>query len=279
MNNPALSGALVKNTAAKVCVLVFVASGTIVLSNQARAVPIGGLFNTGVDGTGAVLPYGSADPHYVLTGPLSGAIVIHRRIVSSNNQWVEPPAGSAWIGPQESDQPSPVGAYLYTLKFNLAGFDPATAVITGGLAADNTPQIFINGLNTGFTHPNQYKTLENFIITNGFVSGTNSLEFWVTNNPSAGGVNPTGLLVANLAGTVQPRPTASIRVSGVSEVALCWPAVSNRLYGVEYRSALTSSTWVTLFTNIVGNGGVTCIDDKITNGMPQRFYRIVCPTQ
>jgi hypothetical protein len=242
--------------------------------DDVQAATITGLFNTGVDGTGTVLPNGTADPHYSLTGPLSGAVVT-ARFIDGANQWVVPPAGSAWIGPLPSSQSAPTGHYVYTLRFDLTGFDPATAIITGDLAADNTPLIFLNGTDTGFSHPNQYVTLESFAITNGFLPGTNFLEFRVSNNPS-GGQNPTGLLIANLSGTVQDCPRSSIRTS---EVEICWPSRSNAVYRVDYRSELTTNSWIPLFTNIVGNGETLCVYDKITVGQPYRFYRVNCPTE
>jgi len=250
-------------------------AGILASHDRTRAASVPGLFNTGVDGTGAVLTNGSPDPHYSLTGPLSGAIVT-ARFVDGGNQWIIPPAGSAWIAPRPSTQTSPVGRYVYTLTFDLTGFDLATVVLTGALASDNQTQIFLNGTNTGFSNLiNQYQVLNPFTNSYGFVPGINTLEFSVSNNPS-GGLNPTGLLVANLQVTAQDCPRASIRLS---EVEICWPSRSNAVYEVDYRSDLTTNNWLPLFTNIVGNGETLCVYDKIAPGQPQRFYRVPCPTQ
>ena len=70
-------------------------------------------------------------------------------------------------------------------------------------------------------------------------------------------------------------PAASIRVSG-SEIEVCWPSRSNQLYQVDYRSDLTTAMWLPLFTNVAGSGQTICVADRIV--YPQRFYRIVCPT-
>jgi hypothetical protein len=64
---------------------------------------------------------------------------------------------------------------------------------------------------------------------------------------------------------------ASIRVS---EVEICWPSISNSVYQVDYRSDLTTNTWVPLYTNVIGDGTVICRPDRVTQ--PQRFYRVVC---
>lgn len=68
-------------------------------------------------------------------------------------------------------------------------------------------------------------------------------------------------------------PAASIRVS---EVEVCWPSRPNRLYQVDYRSEFTTNLWRPLFTNIVGTGQTMCVGDRVV--FPQRFYRVVCPT-
>jgi hypothetical protein len=244
-------------------------------SGETRGASIPGLFNTGVNGSGIVLPDGSNDPHYSLTGPLAGAVVTPR-FVQPNDPWLVPPPGSAWICPFSGNPPwSPEGDYTYTLTFDLTGFDPATATIAGQLASDNGTRIYLNGTDTGFFNSGtEFRALTSFTITNGFLATTNTLEFHVVNG-FLGRENPSGLLVADFSGTVQPTPSVSIRLS---EVEICWQSISNRIYGVEYRSDLTTNTWVALYTNIVGNAGTTCVYDKIISGTPQRFYRVVLPT-
>lgn len=177
----------------------------VITCNLVQAGMIQGLFNTGVDGSGSVLPLFSLDPHYALTGPSSPAIVIDRYVGPGGNEWIAAPVGSAWIGPSSSYQTDPVGLYTYSLSFELTGLDPGLVTISGLLAADNTPEIYLNGLNVGFSHPTQYFSLEPFTISNGFQAGINTLEFRVSNNPTSGH-NPTGLLVADLTGTASPIP-------------------------------------------------------------------------
>ncbi len=248
--------------------------GIISTYGVSRGASITGLFNTGVNAFGIVLPDGTNDPHYSVTGPLTVAVVTPR-FEQPNDSWLLPPPGSAWICPLSANPPwGPEGAYTYRLTFDLTGLDPATASIAGQLASDNATQIYLNGTDTGFSNSGtEYSALAPFTITNGFLATTNTLEFRVTNG-FLGRDNPTGLLVANLAGTAEVTPSLSIRLS---EVELCWQSISNRLYGVEYRSDLTTNIWVPLYTNIVGNAGTTCVYDKITSGTPQRYYRVVLP--
>jgi hypothetical protein len=67
-------------------------------------------------------------------------------------------------------------------------------------------------------------------------------------------------------------PTAGIRMS---EVSVCWDAITNRSYQVQYQSALVSNIWSDLGSPIVATGAVQCVTDPVTSGAPQRFYRVL----
>ena len=169
------------------------------------ALTIPGLYNTGVNDNGAVLPVGSTDSHYGLTGPLTTPYVLPH-----NSAWVTAPAGSAWIGPNSTSNPShgdPAGYYSYQLKLtlDLTGFDLSTLQIGGYWASDNSCEIYLNGASTGF-HNYQYgqygfTQLEPFLLESGFRPGINTLEFLVLNLyewPGGMGDSPSGLLVTRL---------------------------------------------------------------------------------
>lgn len=72
------------------------------------------------------------------------------------------------------------------------------------------------------------------------------------------------------------RPESSIRVS---EVEICWQSETNAPYRVEYRSELTGSEWLPLYTNLVGTGERMCVADRPAPDQPQRFYRVISPDQ
>ena len=206
-----------KSVKSQVILVRLISFGALLLSNTVGAAIISGLYSTGVDNSGTVLPLGTLDPHYILSGPSTPA-----KVIAPNPSWIAAPGGSDWIGPSNGSVSDPLGIYTYSLSFDLSGMNPNTAVISGNLAADNTPTIFLNGIDTGFSHPNQFFTLEPFIINSGFISGINQLEFRVTNNPGLG-TNPTGLLITNLAGEVSavPVPAAGwLFFSGLIGLAL-----------------------------------------------------------
>jgi len=66
-------------------------------------------------------------------------------------------------------------------------------------------------------------------------------------------------------------PLLSIRCS---QVELCWPSRTNRIYQLQYKSALTTNVWVDLGNPMAGTGTNICIPDAIAVGQPQRFYRL-----
>ena len=190
----------------RVCLGTLAAS--LSLAPVASAVPIQGLFNTGVDGAGAVLPDGSFEVHYTLTGPSSPAIV-----ATPHSMWIAAPAGSAWIGPTAGTTNDPEGTYVYTLTFDLTGMDSSTASISGQWASDNSALIFLNGASTGYESLSEVQ-FSTFSISSGFFTGENVLAFEVTNapGPELPGWNPTSLLIAGLSGTATaiPEPTTAL---------------------------------------------------------------------
>ena len=203
-----------------------VASGTAVsltISLCLSSNPSLGLFNTGVDNSGAVLPLGSLDPHYTMTGPESTAYVIQ-----SYPSWVTPPSNAAWIGPSDGYAGSLLGDYHYVLTVDLTCFDITTVVIKGSVAADNTVKILLNGNDTGISTPNQnnvsprngqsFDRLHDFVLYRGFISGINTIDFVVSNYPYPGGEGntPSGLLVTNL--TVSQGPQ-TVTVPNVVDMA------------------------------------------------------------
>jgi hypothetical protein len=166
---------------------------------QAKAASITTLYNTGVNNAGAVLPDGTiGDPHYSLIAVPAGTV--HSRVRTATGGYPIPPYfgddnASAWIGPNNDAQlDGAVGNYTYRTTFDLTGFDPSTASITGGWSSDNNGvMILLNGVNTGNleTRFNQFEIgFAPFTVASGFVSGVNTLDFVVYN-----GGGPTSLRV------------------------------------------------------------------------------------
>lgn len=152
------------------------------------------VFGTGLDDGGNLLAAGTPDPHYVLTAAPAGPSSAFAQTPA--NDWIGNTGISQWIGPVGSAATLDEGLYIYETQFELIGLDPASAVITGMWASDNTAEIFLNGVSTGIQNTTEFLSLQEFTIDSGFVSGTNVLQFHVTNTTAVGtGFNPTGLQV------------------------------------------------------------------------------------
>ncbi len=154
----------------------------------ANAQGITGLFNTGVDASSLKMGVGSTDLHYqVIENGFSQAIV-------TNNGAYFQDLNSSWIWQQADGQPGNTARTFRTTFSVAAGYDPATAFLTGRWGVDNVGnQIFLNGVATGITNPNGFQILTGFSITSGFISGLNTLDFQVTDLGPPGALNVTDL--------------------------------------------------------------------------------------
>ena len=191
------------------------AAASLAFSTSIRADAIPGLFNTGVDNLGVLLANGAVDPHYALTvsnDPIDRGPSAF--VVTPNGfpfgPWILQGPNSKWIAPK-TDQSvgNNFGPYVYRITFSLAGFDPATATISGLYSTDNNgTDVRINGVSTGQTTPlTAYTAFFPLSITSGFVAGVNTIDFFLFNDPgSPSGDNPTGLRV-EISGTAAPLPT------------------------------------------------------------------------
>lgn len=228
-----------------------------------------GLFNTGVDATGAVLEDGATDPHYKLTlnaddPAVTGPIVQDSTVFPiSDGTWVRNSDRSKWIGPRFETSAAAGGDYTYELTFDLTGFDPTTAILLGGWATDNLgTDLRLNGTSTGLQNGSQFGSLTPFTVTTGFQAGVNKLEFLV-NNASLG---YTGLRVENLRLGALPAsttpPTLTIQASG-NNVVLSWPAADTG-FTLKSAKALPAGPWTDV------NAPVTVVGDRNTVTLPKQ---------
>jgi hypothetical protein len=178
--------------------------------SAAHALPVT-VFNTGVDASGVSRADGSSpDLHYSLTDTSSGSAIATTVGTSTGGfpipPWIGDNAISAWIAPliQGAGRFGGVNGatYDYQVTFDLTGFDPATASITGQWSTDDQGlDIKINGVSTSQTTPlSSYASWTAFSVNSGFISGINTLDFLVYNALAdccnyPAGYNPTGLRV------------------------------------------------------------------------------------
>jgi hypothetical protein len=149
------------------------------MAGTASAVPILGLFTTGVDDTNALLAGGATDTHYAILETSTNAVVMTTFPAS----WILNDATSQWVWQFKDGTPigSPGSHLVLTFEttFDLTGLDPSTASISGTWATDNTGlDILINGVSTGQTSSG-FTSFSMFNISSGFVGGVNTLRFVV----------------------------------------------------------------------------------------------------
>jgi hypothetical protein len=187
--------------------LILALLAALAASPVVQATVIPGLFNTGVDDAGALLPAGARDPHWHLVQSADASVPGPAAWVVREGfpipPWIANGPDSKWIAPQadQSGGNSP-GNYTYQLVFDLTGFDPASAVLTGRWSSDNAGvEVRLNGQPTGVTFDGNFGAFSpEFTLRAGFIAGANTLDFVVNN--AGDSVNPTGFR-AELRGTAE----------------------------------------------------------------------------
>jgi hypothetical protein len=211
----------------------------------ALALPIGGLWNTGVDDQGNPISAGGLETHYEATLPTGSNPAYTFRTVLLPSSYVLNPLDAAWIGPSLTAAEGalvddPVGLYSYRLMFDLSGFSTASAVISGLWASDNNSSIWLNGVNTGmkvgfeqFGRLTSFSLFDGMLGLNGapihFEESLNTLEFMVYNGSGSG--NPSALLVSQLSGAAQGVPDQASMLMLLGGAFLCLLPVSRALRG------------------------------------------------
>ena len=180
---------------------IAVAALVSLTTTEAKAVPVGTFYNTGVDGTHTTLGNYAAETHYVMVSTPDGSTPGVRVATSANNYPIGPWLGddgvSAWIGPStDSSLDGAVGQYDYRTTFNLIGFNASTAALNGKWSADNAGiNILINGASTGQMVAS-FDSFNSFAITSGFINGLNTIDFLVRNDGGPTGLRVEGALTA-----------------------------------------------------------------------------------
>lgn len=145
-----------------------------------------GLFATGVNSAGVVLPQGTVDPHWTLISspdpsfPGPNAYLFQ---LQGGYGYAPNSTTSAWISARPSGS-SAAGLYTYRLSFDLTGFSPSTTILKGQFwSNDDVQNTYLNGTALGIKNTSSGKKYPtSFVITSGFLAGVNTLDFVVKTN-------------------------------------------------------------------------------------------------
>ena len=194
---------------------------TLVPVGAANAVTLTDLYNTGLAAGGGALAAGNGqlDGNYSVVpgsvGTAGPAATYYNPAYAAEN------AGSRWIS--YTGNGGTGGTFSLTTTFDLTGFDPTTAAISGLWGVDNDGEIFLNGVTTGIIlgggdNQANFRALHAFSISSGFISGINTLRFDVFD------IGPPGALrVDNLTGSADavPEPaTWGLMIAGFALVGV-----------------------------------------------------------
>jgi hypothetical protein len=208
---------------------------------RATPIPITDLFSTGVNASGNALATNATDLHWeIVSSPaqanVGGASNYYngQAVVRSISRWTvfTPDTATAqWIvSPQSQQDPTvtsdpfvsgAAGNYVYQTKFTMPSefYLPS---ITGNWACDNLQiKIILNSTEYPITTPTGWGSFTAFTLTSGFLSGENTLQFVVENDPGTQQPNPTGTYVSLSGVYVVPEPSMTALASiGIGSVWL-----------------------------------------------------------
>lgn len=178
----------------------------------ARSKPIPGLYNTGVANDHRSLSEDQTDPHYVWlpNGPsIFPSFPAYATTTAGGfpvPPWLPDSVASTWISGGTDTIMRGGTSFVAQTRFDLTGFNPATARIRGRWAADNRgTTIVLNGAVVSTPPAPSFDLWTDFTISSGFVAGINTLQFYIFNEldlTQPQGQNPAGLRV-ELGGTAE----------------------------------------------------------------------------
>jgi len=120
------------------------------------------VYGTGL-GTGGVgaLAAGASDPNWTASNPNSCCLYSGPATVLSAanlySTWNADDSNSQWISWADTSAGGPPG-YSFTQTFDLSGFDPTTAAISGTLWADDGAYIYLNGIQLAYANNNSWES-------------------------------------------------------------------------------------------------------------------------
>jgi hypothetical protein len=152
-------------------------------------------------GTALVGGSGQTDAHYTLTATTGSAAVGTQAVTYYNPAYIADSASSRWVS-YTADRSAMFyyADFTFTTTFSLAGFDKATAKLSGFVGADNEATVFLNGVNIGGVYGYRLGTFQELtafstLDSAAFNSGLNKLDVVLRNIDRDAAVRVDGLSV------------------------------------------------------------------------------------
>ena len=195
------------------------------------------LFGSGTDPNGVVLPIGSVDPRITIVDRTDGVPGTSTYVVD-DSVWMLNDATSEWLS-ANPDRHVPIYAqWTYRVPIDLSGYDPTTVNIQARVTSDNDiVWTHLNGSDVGFTTPSDgYTEWHTLLLTNGFIRGTNFLDFRLNDTGGASGFR----IELSGSGTRD----FILGIEAYAGISISGPVGSG--YRIEYATSLPSTNWQTL---------------------------------
>jgi len=246
----------------------------IVLAVSGQAQTDWNLAATGIDSNGIPIPEMTSTWVYNIVSSPTGGVPPNSpsHIVDSSGwpfpHWRANTTASQWIAPHPSYKSyrttgitDPQGVHVFRTMFDLSSLDFSKYgfLLRLHIIADNSlPDVLLNGISTGIKIPfvpgNFSEFQGPFDILEGFISGTNILDFAVSNNFSSLAGNPVGLRVEYEArktlGTISMGPI------GLTNTNLFTLDTSPGVrYDLQSNASGVSNQWNSTGLTLVGDGG------------------------
>jgi hypothetical protein len=213
------------------------------------------LYSTGVISPGVAAAPNTVDLHYTLATSPDPAFPgpqarVADEISSPIGPWILNDQFSRWIAPRsDATNSNAPGIYRYQTSFDLGLGSADTAAIALRWAADNDVRVYLNGIEVaGLVNLENFRRLNESLITNGFRPGLNILEFAV-NNANISGASPTGLRVEVIGAQAARNPNRVVQVRRGQTVSGPVPLASGAFsHNAPPGVTITANTTNLLFT-------------------------------
>lgn len=164
------------------------------------------LLATGLNAGNTLITSGSvADAHWTVDqigGGTAPAVTVYPNNADWQTGWATNGESSDWIARNANTSDNGPASYSFFRTFDLTGFQPLSAFISGSWAIDDAGTLKLNGTTVSTLGAGAYTDLTNFLVPIGsplFLPGTNTLSITITSSDdNKEGVRLQGIMLANL---------------------------------------------------------------------------------